>query len=275
MRGMEMRKIFYAVMFLLAIIPVLRPFGMPVYISEQTELFYDEIAKLPPGSVVVFGQTLIEPPVGARTFYYALLSFIYQNDLKVIYVPLGIGGELAAEYASTYGGIVEEYGLEYGEDYVIMPYLAGEETAMAAVATNFREAYSMDIRGTPIDDIPLLDGIKDFNDIDLAIAQYGIFTFGEMFVRQWAVKFKPIIVLGQFYGIAPYWGTYVVGNIDGTLRSLAEMEYLVGIPGEELIRLDSMNLQGAFTIIMIIGSIIVWAVGARGLAERLGIGERF
>lgn len=275
MRSMELRKIFYAVMFLLAIIPVIRPFGMPVHLSEQTEGFYDQIAELPPGSKIVFGITLTEPPVAARTFYYALLSYIYQNDLKVIYVPLGVGGELACEYASTYGGIVEEYGLKYGEDYVIMPFLSGEETAMAAVATNFRQAYSMDVRGTPIDDIPLLDGIKDFNDIDLAIAQYGIFTFGEMFVRQWGVKYEPILIIGQFYGIAPYWGTYVIGNIDATLKAMAEMEYLVGIPGEELIRLDSQNLQGAFTIIIVFVSIIVWAVGGRKMAERLGIYERF
>lgn len=270
-----MRKFFYAVMFLLAIIPVISPLALPVHISPQTEGFYDEIDKLPPGSTVVFGQTLVEPPVAARTFYYALLSFIYQKDLNVIFVPLGVGGELAAEYSSTYGGIVEEYGLKYGEDYVIMPFLAGEETAMAAAATNFREAYSLDVRGTPIDQIPLLDGIKDFNDIDLAIAQYGIFTFGEMFVRQWGVKYKPILIIGQFYGIAPYWGTYVIGNIDGTLKAMAEMEYLVDIPGEELTRLDSQNLQGAFTIIMIFVSIIVWAVGGRKMAERLGIYERF
>jgi hypothetical protein len=246
-----------------------------VYVSDQVEGFYDRIAELSPGDNVVFGVTFTSPPVELNTFYYAMLSFIYQNDLNLIFVPLGVGGELACEYIATFGGIVEEYGLVYGEDYVIMPFLSGEETAMAAVATNFRQAYSIDYKGTLIDDIPILDGINDFNDIDLAIAQYGIFTFGEMFVRQWAVKYEPILIVGQFYGIAPYWGTYVIGDIDNTLRAFAEWEFLVGIPGEELIRLDSQNLQGAATIIVIYILIIVWAVGGRNMEDKLGISGRF
>jgi len=257
-RKIEKRKIFWAIILIVAVIPVIRPLRLPVTVSSQTTDFYNILNDVPSGSRVVMGVTLTDPPVGLRSGYYSLLSYMYSQNLKVIFIPLGIGGELACEYMATYGGIVEEYGLQYGDDYVIMPFLSGEETAMAAVATNFRQAYSMDYRNTPIDSIPLLDGINDFNDIDLAIAQYGIFTFGEMFVRQWAVNYKPILVMGQFYGIAPYYGTYVTGNLDASMtKDWAAWEYIVNIPGEELIRLDAQNLQGLVTIVMLWSLIIM------------------
>jgi len=262
-RKIETRKIFWALILIVALIPVIRPLRLPVTVSNQTTDFYEILNDVPEGSTVVMGITLTSPSVSLRSGYYALLSFMYSHDLNIIFIPLGIGGELACEYMATYGGIVEEYGLEYGNDYVIMPFLSGEETAMAAIATNFRQAYSTDYRNSPIDSIPLLDGVDDFNDIDLTIGQYSIFTFGEMYVRQWAVNFQPILIMGQFYGIAPYYGTYVTGNLDASMtKDWAAFEYIVNIPGEELIRLDTQNLQGLVTILMLYGMIIM------GLTEK-------
>jgi hypothetical protein len=273
----EKRKVFWAIILFVAIIPVIRPLRLPVSVSSETRDFYNVLNEIPSGSKVVFGVTLTGPPVGLRSGYYALLSFMYSHDLKVIFIPLGVGGELACEYIATYGGIVEKYGLQYGEDYVIMPFLSGEETAMAAIATNFRQAYSMDYLNTPIDSIPLLDGINNFNDIELAIAQYGIFTFGEMFVRQWAVNYNPILIMGQFYGIAPYYGTYVTGNLDASMtKAWAEWEYIVNIPGEELIRLDAQNLQGLVTVVMLYCMIILGLTDSgRELLKKWRLDTRF
>ncbi|MEM2922390.1 MAG: hypothetical protein QXF26_08765, partial [Candidatus Bathyarchaeia archaeon] len=201
-------------------------------------------------------------------------KYIFSRDLNVIFVSFMPGGEAAAEYIMRYRNLAGEFNLEYGKDYVIMPYLAGEEVAMASIASDFRKAYATDYRGTPIDAIPLLKDVKDMNDIDLAICDYTIFTFGEMFVRQWAVKYKPILCIGHFYGIAPYWGSYVVGNIDRALRAYCEWEYLAGIPGEELIRLDAQNMQAAVSIATIFVGIVLW-FGFRKTAERWGVGKRF
>lgn len=275
--AIEKRKVFWAVILIVAIIPVIRPLKLPVSTSPQTNDFYNVLNDVPPDGIIAFGVTLTGPPTGLRSGYYSFLSFMYSHDLKVIFIPLGIGGELACEYMATYGGIVEEYDLQYGDDYVIMPFLSGEETAMAAIATNFRQAYTLDYRGTPIDSIPILDGINNFNDVDLAIAQYGIFTFGEMFVRQWAVNYEPMLIMGQFYGIAPYYGTYVSGNLDASMtKAWAEWEYLVSIPGEELIRLDAQNLQGLVTIAMLYIMIIMGLTNSgRELLKKWGLEERF
>jgi len=268
------RVYWMALMFILAAVPVIYPLLLPVYVTDQTSGFYHAIEALPPGSTVAFTLTSGGPPIGLRTFYYALLKHMFSNDLNVIFLNFMPGGEVFGEYVTSYAGIDEEFDLKYGEDYVIMPFLAGEETAMAAAATDFQNAYSMDYQGIIISELPLVKDITDFDDIDLTIASYGVFTFGEMFVRQFAVNFKPICIIGQFYGIAPYWGTYVIGNIDGVVMAKAEYEYLVGIPGEEITRLDANNLQGVCVLLAVFGPLIMWLKGGRKTTEE-NVAQRF
>lgn len=260
-----LRKYWLFLMLVLAVIPVVRPLLLPVYISPQTRDFYNKIMELPPGSVVLIGMEITTPPVDLRTAWDSLVSTMFERDLKLIFLNFEAGGEVACEYIIEWGHNPEKYNLKYGEDYVIMPYLAGEEAAMAAAAADFWSAYSTDYYGNPLDELPIFKNVRSIKDVDLAIAYYHIFTFGEMYVRQWPVKYGvPLLVIGQFYGIAPYYGTYVLGNIDATLRAWAEWEYLVGKPGEELTRLDAQNLQGACALVFVFVPLIAWLVRTGG-----------
>lgn len=269
------RKVFYGILFLLAIVVVIYPLKLPIFISIQTKSYVNVINQLKPGDVVVFGNTNIGPPIASRTQYQAMFDFLLSKQIKLIIVNLAAGGESASEYMLSYGGTLTKYNYKYGENYVIMPYLPGDELAMSGVAKNFRTVYSTDYKGTPIDNIPVLNGINNFNDVTLAIAEYSIFTYGDMFVRQWAVGYKPIIVWGQFYGIAAYYGQYVIGNVDGTLRAAAEFELLVNMPGEELSRNDAQNLQGLAVILAVWIPAALSLLGQENLAKKLGSGERF
>jgi len=269
------RKVFYAVLFILAIVVVIYPLKLPIYTAVQTRSFVERLNQLQPGDIVFWGNTMVGPPIETRTYYQSMFSYLFSKNIKLIIVNFAAGGESASEYMLSYGGTVSKYNYVYGENYVIMPFLAGEELAMSGIAKNFRTVYSTDYKGTPINNIPVLNGINGFNDIDLAIATYSIFTYGDMYVRQWAVEFKPIIVVGQFYGIAAYYGKYVIGNVDGTLRAQAEFELLVGMPGEELSRNDAQNLQGLVTILAAVVPATLTLLGAEKWAKKLGSGERF
>lgn len=253
------RRLWMVVLFIVAAIPALQAIGLPLTVSRYTKEFYNEITKLPAGSIVVFGNTFEVPPVDARDLYRAVVLSLAARNLKVIFLNFEAGGVAASEYIVKYSGVESRYGWKYGTDYVIFPYLSGHEIAMAAAAADFYAAYSTDIRGMPIGNIPIMQNVRSFRDVKLAIAQYGIFTFGDMYVRQWPVAYPmvPLIVIGQYYGIAGYYGKNVMGNVDNTAPAFAEYEYLSGFPGEEQTKTESVNTQAFLIMGMMIAGVVL------------------
>lgn len=253
------RRLWMVVLFLVAAIPAITALRLPLTVSSYTKDFYNAVLKLPPGSVVVFGNTFEVPPVEARDIYRAVILTLASRNLKAIFLNFEAGGVAASEFIVSYSKVESLYGWRYGIDYVIFPYLSGQEVAMAAAATDFYSAYSKDIRGTPIENIPIMQNVRSFRDIKLAIAQYGIFTFGDMYVRQWPVKYPNVtlLIIGQYYGIAGYYGKNVMGNIDNTAPAFAEYEFLSGFPGEEQTKTESVNTQAFLVMGMMIGGAIL------------------
>ena len=59
------------------------------------------------------------------------------------------------------------HGAVYGEHYVFLGYIAGVQMAIASVLGGSAAIVSSDYLGTPIDQIPVLNGISGSQDIDI------------------------------------------------------------------------------------------------------------
>lgn len=260
------RKIWIILLIVLAAIPIIHPLMLPIPVSPRTQAFYDVILKTPKGSVVVIGFSIVMISVynDIRTFYVSLLELLCQRNFKIIFTSFGPDSPIAAEDLVKRANIEAKYNYVYGKDYVILPYAAGDETAMAATAADFWATYAADNRGNKLSDLSLMKNVRSMKDVSLAIVEYHIFTYGEMFVRQWPVKYGvPTIVDGQYYGISPYYGSYVLGNVDTFLRAEAEFEKLSGVPGEEMLKLEAANLEFFLIVIMIFAGLVVSVSSAR------------
>ena len=55
----------------------------------------------------------------------------------------------------------------YGEDYVDLGFKTGNEGVIKLVANDLRTQYPQDARGTPIDDIPMMEGVASIRDFDV------------------------------------------------------------------------------------------------------------
>jgi hypothetical protein len=253
------RRVWMLVLFIIAAVPIVFTLRLPLTVSPYTHDFFNHITALSPGDVIFFGNTFEVPPVDSRDLWRSLFYSMAERDLKVVLLNYKEGGQASMEYLITYSNVEERFDWRYGEDWVMMPFLAGEESAMAASAEDLFSAFSTDAYDTPLSAIPVMSDIKGMDDADLAICQYGIFTFGDQFARQWGANYPtvPLLVIGQYYGIAAYYGTSVFGNIDNTVVAFAEYEFLVGYPGEELIKTEAINTQGYFTLASIIGGVIL------------------
>lgn len=249
-----------AVFFVLVMFLVFNPLFLPLRISYQTQDFYDRIEELQPGDTMI-----ISAPVGPgtlkgmdRDWWITLMQHITERGkVRVIFHPTDPSWDAALQPMRTILKL-DEWGT-YGVDYAFMPYSAGEEVAWAAFAADVHGFFASDAYGTPLSQLPIMDTIHTMADFDLAICRYGIFTWGEMYFRQWSAKYgvdtlcmAALSTLSAFYGSKAE-GGLVQGNLD-LFRGWAEYEYLRGYPGEHLIVLDVRNVTTTITIALVVAA---------------------
>lgn len=240
-----------AILLVLAVLPVFYPLGLPLKATQFTQDFYNAVEALEPGAVTAWaGLFSFRRYVQNRDAVRAVLVHMarrYTGPNKIKMIFYGFFGESPeAIYANVrYARLEEDYGYVYGEDYAVFPYLAGEESALAAVADNMR-LLNLDILGNSIDSLSVMDGINTLDDVDLGVLPpYEVLTFGAEAARQWGARGLKIIDGSNYAPIAPYYGPdkYFLGALDAD-RGMAEYEVLVGLPGSEAAKMDIRNVVG-------------------------------
>lgn len=238
-------QIIWALCLIGMFIPLVRPLGLPVTVSEPVKGYYNSIVELPEGSVIAvsFGASaaLLDEQ---EAQFLATWKTIFQHGHKVIFycstedASIIINNELAEV-------VPESYGYTYGEDYVILPYSPLGEAGQAAFAQSIRSIYSTDINGVPLNNIPLMQDINNHAGVDLLIYQYTSCTDIEWAVRQWVVPYKtPVIAttLGCCGPMAaPYYPTQIQGFLSGSGAG-TELEVISGNPGPGAAMSDAKNL---------------------------------
>jgi hypothetical protein len=259
----------------LAIIVVVSGLRLPLLIGPITTDFYNEIEALNPGDVIAWAQNCaFGAYVNKRDAYRAVVYHaIIDNDAKMILYSLDPDApQLNAALMVYCESELEAAGKQYGVDWIIMPFLAGEESALAAIARNARVTGNDLIEGRPLDQFPIMEGINTMDDIPLTINDAGSFTFVDMWIRQWPAAYgNRGLNTMVFATVAPVYGIYVHGALDGN-RGYAEYEKLTGYSGDQLIKMDMRNLQGIAVItIVILGNITYFARRRLGLASVAGV----
>ncbi len=178
-------------------------------------------------------------------------------------------GPLLAEKTITY---IDTKGKEYGDDYVNIGFFAGAEAAMASFASDIPGLVKVDYYGTPIDQLSVMDGLMDLNDIDLFICLWsGTPGWGE-YLRQWYTPYE-IPVIGGTLGIngpgaAPYVAAGQLKGLVVGLRGGAEYEKLINKPGEAISGMDAITTSHLLVIAFVIfGNIGYFA--SRGMRRKV------
>ena len=243
---------------IMSAIPLWVGLGMPFPISFTTQGFYDAIYKLPKGSVVAVGWQAVkfEQYQGLETSAAAVWKSMHSRGMKVICFSMGGLAPLFFEDIYKRFNLVELYGLKYGEDFVITPFVAGEETAMASFAKDTWATVATDIYGNAIKDLPLMQRVRNYDAVALGIMSSYSFSNYDQYIRQWGYAFnKPLIQ--AFHGFTPIAYAYpwpVVGALDGD-RGNAEFEYMTGFRGEAAARFEAMSTYGITYVILFVGAL--------------------
>lgn len=259
-------RIIYLVMILCISVPLIKPLGLPLSIVNTTVQAYEEVEKLQPGSKVL--MSFDYSPGGAAELdpiARALVMHFLQKDLKVYAIASVAEGTM---YAQKNMEIYADAGKVYGEDFVVLGYFAGGESAVAALSENLRSVFKSDIYGSPVDQIKMMQDVTSIRDMDLVVSINvgpGGAATADVWVRQVAVVYRDVpVILGMTAVMTPNCMPYLqskqIKGLLGGLRPAAEYELLLKQPGPAVAMMDAQSAAHLTILLFILlGNIAYFA----------------
>lgn len=249
------RRWLYALLLLVVVFPLLRPLGIPVEVTASTSQFVAAVNKLQAGDKMLLafdysigGGADVDPQA------QIVLTHALSRGVKVVevaYVDTGL------TYAQKSADLWESKGKVYGEDILLLGYASGVETAISAFAQNIAQVFPTDVRGKPIDSYPIMDGIHTAGDFKL-IAEFATGIPGPAeWIRQVVTRYNVPLGCGVVAVMGPQNVPYLqsgqlVGLLGGGLKSAAEYEIAVKMPGAATAAMDAQSLGHVVIVLFVI-----------------------
>ncbi len=261
------RRWIFLVIGLAVLLPLFFPLGLPIRATNATQLVYDAVDDLEPNSKVLvsfeYGPST-KPEIHPMAI--AILRHLFTNNQKVYVTCLWPDGQFMAEDALT--EIAEqEFGLTYGEDYVLLGFRPGNEAVVKGLVSNLRKLYTTDARGTLVDQIPMManvNRVKDFDFIFSASAGYpGTIEWVQYAADPTGVPMSTGTTSIQVNDVMPYVQSGQVKGILAGMPGAAEYEALIGSPGIGTSGMDAQSIAHLVIVIFIVFGNITYFIETR------------
>ena len=235
-------------------IPFFLPLGLPVVVTPPVENLYDAVNELEPNSTPLLLSIDYAPATlpELEPMSMALLRHCFSNDVNVVVMTLHPAGYGLAEAALL--NAAEEYGAVYGEDLVFLGFQPGISAVILGMGINIRNVFPSDAYGTPLDQLPLMQGVRNYDDIPLVITLAG-WSAAEAWVyyafqpyRQRVGAGVTAVMATDFY---PYLNAGQLVGLLGGMRGAAEYEELIEQRDQGSRGMDSQSVIHILIIILI------------------------
>jgi len=245
----------YLLLLLVVVFPLLRPLGIPIDVTASTSQFIAAVDKLAPGDrmLLVFDYSIGGgPDVDPQA--QVVLAHALSRGVRVVEVAFVDTG---LNYAVKTVELWESKGKVYGTDIICLGYATGVETAISAFAQNISAVFPTDVRGKPIGSYPIMQGLKTAADFKL-ITEFATGIPGPAeWIRQVVTRFKVPLGCGVVAVMGPQNVPYLqsgqlVGLLGGGLKSAAEYEIAVKMPGAATAAMDAQSLGHLMIVLFVI-----------------------
>jgi len=247
------------------VLPFFFPLGLPVVVTSPVQSLYDEVDKLPSSSQPLLMSIDYAPATlpELEPMSLAILRHAFENDVNVAVMTLHPAGYGLAERALLQAA--EEYGKVYGEDYVFLGFQPGVSAVILSLGVNIRNVFPEDAYGTSLSQIPMMDGVRNFDDIPLAITLAG-WSAAEAWIYYAVEPYGQKVAAGVTAVMAtdyyPYLGAGQLVGLLGGMRGAAEYEALVDHPDQGARGMDSQSIIHMLIIaLIIVGNIAYFVTG--------------
>lgn len=249
-------KIIYLILAAAIILPLLFPIGIPVEISDSTRDFYNIIDRLPTGSVILISYDW--DAASAPELYpqaQAITKHALNKGHKIIAMGLWYAGPTFAD--RVHDAVMAEIdGKEYGVDFVNLGFRPGAAVVLNSMARDIHQTFPEDVTRTRLSQIPLMQNVRNIDDVDLIISlsagDPGYRTFVEQIGSQYNVPIATGVTAVSVPGATPYLQSGNIEALLGGLRAAAEYELLIDTPGLGLGGMDAQSVAHLTLIAFII-----------------------
>lgn len=262
------RRVIFVLIFAAVLVPFLANLKLkPGTPSPSTTDVYKFIEKLPAGAAIMlafdYGPASMPElqPMAA-----AICRHAFRRDLRVICLALSPQGFLLADRVLAQTGPQE--GAEYGKDYVNLGFKPGYTAVVLNMGQSIPGVYSQDTKGTPVERLPVMRGIRNYSDIAL-IVDLASSNTPATWVAFAHERFKVAVAAGitavmatEYYPF--YQSKQLVGLLNG-LKGAAEYEYLIENPDRGAMGMASQSIAHAVIIVFVIlGNVGYFGARRRG-----------
>jgi len=252
-------RILYLLMFVAIIVPMLKPIGLPIPISQYTAEVYNKIEDLDSGSYVIYSMELgISSWPWAGEHFVLTLEHLLSRNLKVICVSFSASGPYLLEKVIQNLKTTEKV---YGVDYVNLGFVSGGEAGMSSFARDANTLFTTDFGGTPIEELSILESFTGANDVSLFLGFTGGTPGADEYIRQFQAPYEIPVAIGwcssgTIPSIAPYIESRQILGAVVDMKGCAEYELLRGKPGPFIAGMDSQSLVYVLVLsVLILGNI--------------------
>lgn len=281
LQDFDRRWIFLA-MGLAVVVPLLVPCNLPVRPSPMVKAAYYAVEELEEGDRVLLSLDLdpastpeLEP------FYRAVMLQLKRKGVKVVIVttwyaapPLvsrwirdSVEVPIIKRGDNNYQGAPDRAYVA-NEDYVWLGFKEGREATINGMASDLRGTYDHRAAdGTPLEDIPLMEGIETVADFDLVVMVSAGFPGIKEYVQQVQAR-GDVRMMGACTAVSttdytPYYNAGQLVGLVGGMAKAAEYEVLVGKAGTAADGTDVLNVGHLVVIVAIVFGNFIYFVGGR------------
>lgn len=267
------RRWVFLFLIIVCVVAYYADFEVPILVEPEVERIYEFVDTLKPGEIVMVAidydpNNLAE----LHPMAYAIIEQCWRRNLKVLITSLSQNGPGMADQllrdVSDSMKVAQEYNGEQfpareivnGVDYTFLGYKPYFALVILGMGQDFRLPFPNDYYGQPLDSLPMMRGVLNYDDIACVIDLSGG-NITDYWISYGQNRFNFPLALGltgvmtaQYY---PYLGSGQVFGIMGGLLGAAQYEQLADNAG---LAKDGMRVQ-LYAHMVIILFIVVGNVG--------------
>lgn len=268
--GLDRRWVFL-VLAIFVVAPLFLDITPPMAVSREVREVFDYVESLEAGDYIVMGFDY-DPNALAELepMAYAILEQCFAKHIKVIALTLSQNGAGLAEQTiiNVVDSTIAYHDIEpvYGEDYVFLGYRPYYAIVILSMGRNYRIPFPQDYYNNPLDSIPMMVGINNYDDVKCVIDFTGS-NVADAWVAYGNGAYGVKLAMGmtgvQAADYYPYYQSGQLFGIMGGMKGAAEYEHLAASEGPLANTgpaVEAMKVQ-IFAHLVIIGFIILGNVG--------------